>query len=154
MSHLNVLNIFKEYKMNKSIGGYFLFLATALYLLATGILGLADKKIFKDGGEIRNAVAALSIKGNLAETLIVIFSILAIAAGAFILLKFFGIEIPMTELLLVVLAIFWLVFIIMFDIVNPLSSNKNVVFVDWMRGIGSHLMVLGALLLATERFGG
>ena len=144
--------------MNKSIGGYFLFLATALYLLATGILGLAGKNlkdlVGKGGSEIRQAITAMSIKGNLAETLIVIFSILAIAAGAFILLKFFGIEIPMTELLLVILAIFWLVFIIMFDIVKPLDSNSKINFVDWMRSIGSHLMVLGALLLATERFGG
>ena len=121
--------------------------------MATGILGLADKKLFKDGGEIRRAVTAL-FKGNVAEIIIVILAILAIAAGVFLLLKFFGIEIPMTELLLVILAIVWLVFIIMIDIVYPLDKNSKVVFVDWLRSIGSHIMVLGAILLATERFGG
>ena len=126
-------------------------IAVAMYLLATGILGLSGRKFFPDG-EIRKAVTSL-VKGDFAEILIVILAILAIAAGVFLLLKFFGIEIPMTELLLVVLAIVWLVFIIMIDIVHPLNS-KGTVFVDWLRSIGSHLMVLGAILLATERFGG
>jgi len=143
--------------MNKSIGGFLLFLSTALYLLATGVLGLTEKSLFKNftrdgGGEIRKAVTAL-IKGDFAEVIIVILSILAIAAGAFILLKFFGIEIPVTELLLVILAIVWLVFIIMIDVVYPLN-NKGTVFIDWLRSLGSHLMVLGAILLSTERFGG
>ena len=143
--------------MNKSIGGFLLFLSTALYLLATGILGLTEKGLFKTffrdgGGEIRRAVTSL-FKGNFAETLIIILSVLAVAAGVFILLKFFGIQVPMTELLLVVLAIVWLVFIIMIDVVYPLN-HKGTVFIDWLRGLGSHLMVLGAILLSTERFGG
>ena len=143
--------------MNKSIGGFLLFISTALYLLATGVLGLTEKSLFKNftrdgGGEIRRAVSAL-FKGNLAETLIIILAVLAIAAGAFLLLKFFGIDIPVTELLLIILAIVWVVFIIMIDVVYPLN-NKGANFIDWLRSIGSHLMVLGALLLATERFGG
>jgi len=143
--------------MNKSIGGFLLFLATALYLLATGLIGLLNRSNFfknlVDGGEIRQAVTAVFKRGNLAETLIVIVSILAIAAGVFILIKFFGIDIPITELLLVILAIVWIVFIIMIDIVHPLSS-KGTNFVDWLRSLGAHLMVLGAILLTTERFGG
>jgi len=142
--------------MNKSIGGFLLFLATALYLLATGLIGLLNRSNFfknlVNGGEIRQAVTAVFKRGNLAETIITILSILAIAAGVFLLLKFFGIDIPITELLLVVLAIVWVIFIIMIDIVYPLSKGSN--FVDWLRSLGSHLMVLGAILLATERFGG
>ena len=141
--------------MNKSIGGFLLFLSTALYLLATGILAVTEKGLFKNftGGEIRRAVTAL-FKGNFAEILIVILGILAIAAGAFILLKFFGIEIPVTELLLVILAIVWVVFIIMIDIVSPINSKGSVNFINWLGSLGLHLMVLGAILLSTERFGG
>jgi len=137
--------------MNRSIGGILLNFAVAIYLLATGILGLSGKKFFAEG-EIRKAVTAI-FKGNFAEILIVILAVLAIAAGVFILIKFFGIDIPITELLLVILAVVWVVFIIMIDIVAPLS-NKGTNFVDWLRSLGSHLMVLGGILLATERFGG
>ena len=138
--------------MNKSIGGILLNFAVAIYLLATGILGLTGRKFFPDG-EIRRAVTSL-FKGDFAEILIVILGIFAIAAGAFILIKFLGVSIPMTELLLIVLAIVWVVFIIMIDVVYPLNHQRNANFVDWLRSIGSHLMVLGGIMLATERFGG
>jgi len=136
--------------MNKSIGFIVLNISVAIYLLATGILGLTGRKFFPDG-EIRRAVTSL-FKGNIAETLIIILAILAIAAGVFILLKFFGIDIAINELILIILAIVWLVFIIMMDIVYPINKGAN--FLDWLRSIGSHLMVLGGIMLATERFGG
>jgi len=136
--------------MNKRIGGFLLNIAVAMYLLATGILGLSGRKFFPDG-EIRRAVTSL-FKGDIAELLIVILAILSIAAGAFILLKFFGIVLPITELILVILAIVWVVFIIMVDVIQPLNKGAN--FVDWLRSLGSHLMVLAGITLATERFGG
>jgi hypothetical protein len=138
--------------MGKSIGLTIINFAVAIYLLATGILGLTGRKWFPDG-EIRKAVTAL-FKGDFAEILIVIIAILAIAAGAFILLKFFGIQIPMTEMILIILAVVWVVFIIMIDIVQPLNSKKSVNFVDWLRTFGTHLMALGGIMAATERFGG
>ena len=137
--------------MNRSIGLFLLNIAVAIYLLATGILGLTGRKYFPDA-EIRRAVTSL-FKGDFAEILVVILSVLAIAAGAFILLKFFGISIPITELLLVILAIVWVVFIIMIDIVYPLN-HKGSNFVEWLRILGAHLMVLAGIMMATERFGG
>ena len=142
----------KEQNMNRSIGGVLMNIAVALYLLATGILGLTGRKFFPDG-EIRRAVTSL-FKGDLAEILIVILGVLAIAAGVFILMKFFGIVIPITELILIILAIVWIVFILMIDVVHPLNSRRDVNFVDWMKTFGAHLMVLSAIILSTERFGG
>ena len=143
---------FKEYYMNRSIGGIVLNFAVAVYLIATGILGITGRKFFPDG-EIRRAVTAL-FKGDFAEILIVILAVIAIAAGVFILLKFFGIDIPITELALIILAIVWVVFIIMIDVVYPIKDSKSCNFVDWLRTFGSHAMVLGGILLASERFGG
>ena len=137
--------------MNRSIGLILLNFAVAIYLLATGILGLTGRKYFPDA-EIRRAVTSL-FRGNIAEILIVVLSVLAIAAGVFILLKFFGISIAITELLLVILAIVWVVFIIMIDIVYPLN-HRGSNFVEWLRVLGAHLMVLAGIALATERFGG
>jgi hypothetical protein len=138
--------------MNKSIGGIILNVAVAAYLLATGILGISGRKFFPDG-EIRKAVTAM-FKGDAAEIVIVIISVLAIAAGAFIVIKFIGIQIPFGELALVVLALVWVVFIILMDFVQPFGGNKKVNMVEWLRTFGTHLMVLGGISLSTERFGG
>ena len=144
--------IIKEHNMNRSIGGVLMNIALAAYLLATGILGLTGRKFFPDG-EIRRAVTTM-FKGDFAEVLIGILAVLAIVAGAFILLKFFGVEIPFTELVLVILAVVWIVFIVMIDIIYPLNNQRGFNWVDWMRGFGSHLMVLAGITLSTERFGG
>jgi hypothetical protein len=131
---------------NRGLGVFVMNIAVAAYLFATGIIG------FKSGGEISHAVGSL-FSGNLANALVVVLSVLAIAAGVFILLKLFGLVFPMSNLILIILAIAWLVFIIMIDIIRPLGSNWNPTFIDWLQGFGAHLMVLGGILLATDRFG-
>ena len=138
--------------MNRSIGAFLLNVAVAAYLMATGILGLTGRKYFPDA-EIRRAVTAL-IKGDFAEIVIVILSILAIIAGVAVLLRLFGVEFPMAEVLLMVLAIVWLIFIILIDIYFPLTRRGGAPFVEWLRVFGSHLMVLAGIALCTERFGG
>ena len=139
--------------MNRSIGLFLLNIAVALYLLATGIIGLTGRTLTAQG-DIRSATVALLGRGNLTDTIVVILSVLAIIAGAFVLLKFFNVQVPMTELLLMILALVWVVFIIMINIVYPLNSRGNFNFVPWLWGFSSNLMVLGGICLATERFGG
>jgi hypothetical protein len=139
--------------MNKSIGVFVLNIATALYLLATGIIGFSGKSIktLLNGGEIRTAVTGI-IKGDFAEVLIIVLAIAAIAAAVFILLRLFGIEVPAAELVLIILLVVWVVFIILVDCIPLFNGKYN--FVDFLRSFGSHLMVLGGIALATERFGG
>ena len=142
--------------MKKNIGLIILNFAAAIYLFAVGITGFSEKKvgnISENNNEIRQAVNAL-FKGDGADIIIVVFSILAVAAGVFIILKFFNIKIPKSELILVVLAIFWIAFIVLIDIIQPLDSSKKVNFITWLSGFGVHLMALGAIALATDRFGG
>ena len=142
--------------MKRSIGLIVLNFSVAIYLLATGILGVSkEKSLFGvTDGEIRKAVTAVFGRGDLTDILVIVIGVLAIAAGGFILLKFFGIDIPINELALVILAIVWVVFIIMIDIVTPIDSNSKFNLVDWMKTFGGHAMALGGILLATERFGG
>jgi hypothetical protein len=143
--------------MSRSIGIYVLNISVALYLFATGIMGFGKKASFaisNSDPEIRRAVTALNISGDFAEVLIVILSVLAIAAGLFILLKLFNIKIPQLDLLLVILAIVWIVFIIMIDVVGPINARKKPDFIPWLLSFSSHFMVLGGILLSTEKFGG
>jgi hypothetical protein len=137
--------------MSKGIGFILMNFAVACYLFATGILGFTKN----NDGEIRKALTAVLGKGDFTSVLITIVSVLAIAAGILILIRLFNIDVPMIDLILVILAIVWIIFIIMFDVVAPI--NKSFVkptFIEWVIPFSSHLMVLSGIALATERFGG
>jgi hypothetical protein len=141
-----------------SIGALLMNLAVACYLFATGIMGFAEKSIKTalNKPEIRQAVEGVFTGRDfkdLNEVLIVIFSILAIAAGVCIVLKIFSVQIPMFDLVLIILAIVWLVFIILIDVIAPINSKKDFDLIDWLRIFSPHLMVLAGIALATDRFG-
>jgi len=144
--------------MSKGIGVLILNISVALYLFATGILGFSSDRGGAIGraferNEIRQAVNAI-FKGDVANIVSVIFAILAIVAGVLILLKLFNIAIPQMDLILIIVAIFWIVFIVLIDIIIPLDKNSKIKFLDWLRIICPHLMVLGSIVLSTDRFGG
>ena len=143
--------------MNKGIGVLLMNIAVALYLFATGIVGLSgnnNKGFFRaDSNEIRAAVNAI-FKGDFANVLVIIISVLAIAAGIFIILKLFNVGIPNMELILIILAIVWLIFIVLIDIVAPLNARNKPGFIAWLLVFAPHLMVLSGIILSTDRFGG
>jgi len=135
--------------MDRGIGAILLNFSVAIYLFATGILGITKNS----SSEILLAIKNLGElgRGDFGNVLIVILSVLAIAAGVFILIKFFGVSVGITENLLLVLAITWIVFIIMIDIA-PLLNGRGL-NMEVLRVIGAHVMVLAGIMLATERFG-
>ena len=139
--------------MNK-IGSLVLNIAVALYLFANGILGFSDKlgdKLF--GGGAFRMMANTIFSGDLVNVVTIILSICGIVAGALMLLTLLKIEVPATDMILVVFIIVWLVCIVIIDIINPLSSNTKVKFLDYLIQLSIHLMVLGALVTSTKRFG-
>jgi hypothetical protein len=136
----------------------------ALYLLVDGILGLTEKTLWQrirlaagtrnaTGNEIVDTLGQVFGNGDLTKTLIVIFSILAIAAGIFLILELFHIKIPAVDVIILVFLVVWLVFIILSDIVYPFRDTRNFVFLPWLKILASHLVVLGALITASHRFG-
>ena len=132
--------------MNRSIGAFILQLSVALYLFATGILG------FRQVGEIRTAALAIFKPGGLTDIIVILIAVCAVAAGVLLILELFKIEFNITEVLLIILIVVWAVFILLIDIIHPIS-NRMPDFVDYLRGLGSHLMVLGGMICATKRFG-
>jgi hypothetical protein len=134
----------------KSKGVMLLNLAVALYLFATGVMGIlkeaeneigfAVDEIFKGGGRVP-------------EVLTIVLSVVAIAAGIFLIIKLFGVSISNTEMLLIILAVVWVVFILMIDIIGPLSSDNKPPLLPWIRTLGAHAMVLAAILMGTSKFG-
>jgi hypothetical protein len=95
------------------------------------------------------AVESIFGRGDLANILIIVLAVLAIAAGVFILLKLFGIKVSSLELILVILAIVWLAFIVLVDIIYPLKNKPD--FLAWLLTFSCHLMALGGLLVAAQK---
>lgn len=133
--------------MNRSIGGFILYIATALYLLAAGLRG-----IFGKGGEFYGMVSGIFVGGGLSAAIAVVFSLAAIAAGVLLILQLFGTEFGIIEIILMVFSVLWIIFIVVFDILG--FFRGQVTFLGWLGTLALHLMVLGALASGTKAFGG
>jgi len=133
--------------MNRSIGGFVLYIATALYLLAAGIIGL-----FGRGGEFYGMTSGIFGGGGFSQALAIIFSLAAVVAGILLLLQLFGRSFGIIEIILIAFAILWALFILMNDIIIPLKTQPS--FWNWLRTLASHLVILGAIALGTRAFGG
>jgi hypothetical protein len=131
-------------------------ISAALYLFANGILALIRKGgisgLFDKGGEFGTMLSTLGVKGDLFNVLIIVLGVCGIAAGVFILMSVFKIEVPITDLILLIFIVLWILFIIVVDIVNALDKKPD--FLPYLLQLSPHLMVLGVLAMSTKRFGG
>jgi len=127
--------------MNRSIGGFILYIATALYLLAGGVGGL----FFKTGA-VNDLAKILGPVG------VVVFSVAALVAGILLLLQLFGMEFGIIEPILIGFAILWIVFIVVIDFVGGIGAGNK--FWEWLGILASHLIVLGTIASGTSMFGG
>ena len=136
--------------MNR-IGYLLLNIAVALYLFANGILGISKQNLFgQRGGEFGKMIQTIFGGGDFSDILIIVLSVCAIAAGVFLLLQLFKVEIRITDLILFIFVIVWAVFIVIVDIIHPLQNKME--FLPYLVQLSSHLMVLGALITSTKRF--
>ena len=144
--------------MNK-IGVLLINGSVALYLFAMGIMGfIKERSIFSAaGGEIGTMVSTIFEKNkDFSEVMIVILSIVFIAAGILVLLSLLKIEIPQMDLILIICICVWVAFIIVMDIVNPISEKDSLFRKntwDYLKNLAAHLLVLGALINSSKRFG-
>jgi len=140
----------------KGKGLMLLNFSVAIYLFATGILGITEKiGEYTEANEIGFAVNSIfQGRGQAPYVLTIILSVVAIAAGVFIFIKLFGVSISNIETLLIILAVTWLVFILMIDIIWPISDDSiKFPSLSWLRSFGSHAMVLAAIIMGTDKFG-
>ena len=133
--------------MRGSIGILLINISVALYLAATGIMG------FQGGGNIQVAVRAVFSRGDFSNILVIILSIVALAAGVLIIVRLFNANIPIIDLLLLIVAAVWIVLIIMINFVEPINSRGNTNIVQWLVSFSSNLIVLGGIALSTNKFG-
>jgi hypothetical protein len=142
--------------MNRlGLGNLILNISVALYLFANGVLGISKQNFLgQRGGEFGKMIQTIFQKGNreFIDTLVIILSVCAIAAGIFLLLALFRVEIKITDLILFIFVIVWAVFIVIVDIIYPLG-RRNVEFLPYLVQLSAHLMALGALISSTKRLG-
>jgi hypothetical protein len=150
--------------MRRSFGTYITHVAVALYLLADGALGLTEKTLWQriklaagtrnaTGNEIVDTLIQVFGTGDFTKTLVVLFSVLAVIGGVFLLLELFGIKIPVVDIIILVFLVVWLVFIALSDVVYAFKDTRNFAFLPWLRVLAAHLVVLGALISASRKFG-
>jgi hypothetical protein len=134
--------------------GYFLLnIAVSLYLFANGILGFTNAS----KSEFYTMVRTIFPKGgDFNSVLIIVLSVCAIVAGVFLLTTLFRNNLAVTDLILLIFIVLWVVFIVIVDIIKPLSGStifNKVEPLDYLTQLSAHLMVLGALISSTRRFG-
>jgi len=133
--------------MNR-IGNLVLILAAVLYLLAHGILGLSES-----GMSIFYRLASIILNGDLIKITTIILSVCGIAAGIFLLLAFYKVDIPITNLILSIFIVIWIIVAFVVDIIKgTFSGIGNYLWVQFSI-IATDAMVLGALMISTKRFG-
>jgi uncharacterized membrane protein len=142
--------------MKRSLGVYLTHIAVAGYLMADGILGFATRngRMFsrlKYHSEIEDILLKLLGRGDFTNILILVSSAMAIIGGLFLLLELFQIRAPFTDTILLAFLVVWLAFIVLTDIAVPLKDKPEPL--GWLKLFTAHIMVLGALITATHRFG-
>jgi len=141
--------------MKRSIGVVVLQISVALFLLVSGITGI----IRSSAGDLTAVVGFLGDlfrNDSLVGFIVVALSVCEIIAGFFLLMEIFTTDLRITDMILFIFIILWIVNIVLVDFVGPIgegSSFRSVNGVlDYLGTLSSHLMVLGALILVTRKY--
>ncbi|UTC74282.1 hypothetical protein E4O03_08500 [Treponema sp. OMZ 792] len=139
--------------MKRTVGLVVLQLALAFFLIVAGILGL----IRSSAGELGQAVALLDavFKSQTITTVIIItLAVAELIAGVFLIVEFFSGEIRLTNVILVVFMILWIVNIVLIDIIGPINGNifrSTMSVLNYLSQLSRHLMILGAIIAVKDK---
>ncbi|MCL2265865.1 MAG: hypothetical protein FWC22_07470 [Treponema sp.] len=132
-----------------AIGQFLWKISVALYLIANGMLGILKPRGGSDGDfEI---IFGAIFKNSNNGLLVTIVGVIAVIAGAAILLEMLNISIPMRDTLIFIIAIIWAVYVVL-GLISWITSG----FADFwymLQRLGVHTMVLASLLIASGKFG-
>ena len=133
--------------MNR-IGLVLLNISVALYLFANGILGFTN-----DGGEFGTMVTTIFGHQDYTGIITIVLSICAIAAGILLLFGLFQMRVPITGVILIVFIVIWLIFIVIIDIINPITRENSLFrsnILMYLKQLAAHLLVLGSLFASAK----
>lgn len=139
--------------MKRTVGLIVLQIALAFFLIVAGILGL----IRSNAGELGQAVALLDavFKGRIITTIIVIsLAVAELIAGVFLIVEFFSGEIRLTNIILIIFMILWIINIVLIDIIGPVNGNvfgSTMSVLNYLSLFSRHLMILGAIIAVKDK---
>lgn len=131
-------------KNDKTVGTIILQIALGLLFIVSGIWILQGAR----GDEIATAIYSI-VDNDVAKVLCIVFGIIEIIAGTFLLLRLFVyLNTNLDALLMVIIMICWIVAIIVIDFVgsNSLFNNFDRGFLPFLNRFAKHLLVLGAII--------
>lgn len=139
--------------MKRTVGLIVLQIALAFFLIVAGILGL----IRSNAGELGLAVALLDavFKSRIITTIIVIsLAVAELIAGVFLIVEFFSGEIRLTNIILIIFMILWIINIVLIDIIGPINGNvfgSTMSVLNYLSLFSRHLMILGAIIAVKDK---
>lgn len=127
-----------------SIGYLFLQIALGLFFLVSGIWTLQGSS----GNEIAVAIKSV-LSGDSAQICCIVFGIIEVLAGIFLLLRMFvSFSSPIDTVLMVIIMIAWIVSIVLIDFLEKgaLPAGNFSSILKWLKAFAYHLLVLGAII--------
>ncbi len=129
---------------HRTVGTLILQIALGLLFIVSGIWTLQNGK----GDEIAAAIRSI-FNGDVAKVICIVFGIIEIVAGVFLLLRLFVfLNTNLDTLLMIIIMICWIVAIIMIDFIGKdgLLNNLNEGFLGFLNRFARHLLILGAVI--------
>ncbi|MCR4631265.1 MAG: hypothetical protein K5786_06495 [Treponema sp.] len=131
---------------NRTIGNIFLQIALGLLFVVSGIWTVQGA----NGDDVAYAIKSL-FNSDLAGILCVVFGVIEIVAGFFLLLRLFvNLNTGLDLILMIIILISWIVMIVLVDfagkngLFNKLDSVNE--FCGFLKQFSMHLLVLGAII--------
>ena len=134
--------------MKRTVGLVVLQIALAFFLFVAGVLGL----IRSTAGELGQTIALLDavFRSQTITTIIIItLAVAELIAGVFLIVEFFSGEIRLTNVILLVFMILWIVNIVLIDIIGSINGNiftSTMSVLNYLSQLSRHLMILGAII--------
>ncbi|MFA6857107.1 MAG: hypothetical protein WCR31_07860 [Treponema sp.] len=131
-----------------SIGYLFLQTALGLFFLVSGIWTLQGSS----GNEIAVAIKSV-LKGDNAQICCIVFGIIEVLAGIFLLLRMFvTFSAPIDTVLMIIIMIAWIASIILIDFIEQgaLPAGNITSVLKWLKAFAYHLLVLGAIITVKD----
>lgn len=129
---------------HRTVGTLILQIALGLLFIVSGIWTLQNGK----GDEITVAIHSI-FSGDLANILCIVFGIIEIVAGVFLLLRLFAfLNTNLDTLLMIIIMVCWIIAIVIIDFIgkDSLFNNLNGGFLAFINRFAKHLLILGAVI--------
>ncbi len=131
-------------KNDKTIGTWVLQIALGLLFIVGGIWTLQGSR----SDEIAAAVYSI-FDNDVANVVCIVYGIIEIVAGVFLLLRLFVyLNTNLDSLLMIIIMICWIVAIVVIDFLgnNSLFHNFDKGFLSFLNKFAKHLLILGAII--------